>query len=252
MVLTSLIRSFREHDWFAAFVELILLVAGIFLGFQLDRWNDQRLDQLRADEYRQQLIVDLQLEMKDLDQLVAYHRAVRDFAEIALTAWSDEPAADPEALIVALYQASNVVPYILARGAFDALTSQGLIDLVGGPQLSSRLSAYYSQQASSIFTEEKAYRMELRGAMPVAIQRQIVEACTSISVVDSMTEELSKDCELGLGPDQARLILEEIIAHPKLRFYLRQAIARDTTFIHLMEAKRLFIVSLLADLRALR
>jgi len=62
LILARLVRSCREYQWFTAAVELVLLVVGVFAGFQLDRWNEGRLDQQRADEYREQLITDLSIE----------------------------------------------------------------------------------------------------------------------------------------------------------------------------------------------
>ena len=43
-----------------------MLVFGIFIGFQLDRWNDERLQQKEADEYSIQLLDDLAIELRDI------------------------------------------------------------------------------------------------------------------------------------------------------------------------------------------
>jgi hypothetical protein len=251
MFLARIARSFRDHDWFTGFVELVLLVAGIFIGFQLDSWNDERLDQKQADEYRLQLIADLKVEHNDVDTLIAYHTQVRAYAMTALTAWNQKPAEDAESLIVAFYQASNVLPFTAVRGAFDALSNNGLIELIGGPKLTSKLSAYYGGGLNSVFSEEKRYRMELRGVMPVALQLHIIENCIEISVDETITEELSSECSLGLTQTEAAQVLADILTYPKMRFYLRQAVSRDSVSIYLLRSKREFIESLLNDLQAL-
>jgi hypothetical protein len=250
MILARLLRSFREHDWFTAFVELLLLIVGIFAGVQLDRWNEERLDWKRAEEYRQQLISDLQVERSYVDMLIAYHEQVRDFAMVALTAWEETPAADAVELVVALYQASNILPVVSARGAFDALSNNGLLELVGGPGLTSRLSAYYGQGLNSIFLEEKRYRTELRGVMPIAVQTRIRDDCAQVSFDERVTERLSVDCDPGLTQAQAERILADIVAYPQMRAYLRQAISRDSISIYLLNSKRDFVDVLLAELRA--
>jgi hypothetical protein len=251
MILARLVRSFREHDWFTAFVELVLLIVGIFAGVQLDRWNEERLDQKRADEYRQQLISDLQVERNDVDMLIAYHEQVRDFAMTALTAWDEAPAADAEELVVALYQASNILPVVSARGAFDALSNNGLLELVGGPGLTSRLSAYYGQGLNSIFLEEKRYRTELRGVMPVDVQARIRDDCAQVSFDERVTEQLSPACDIDLTQAEAGRILADIVAYPQMRAYLRQAISRDSISIYLLNSKRDFVDALLLELFAL-
>ncbi|EED31690.1 hypothetical protein NOR53_3481 [gamma proteobacterium NOR5-3] len=251
MIIARVARSFRQHDWFTAAVELVLLSAGLFVGFQLDRWNDERLDQQKANEYREQLIADLTVERDDVDQLTAYHEQVQKYAMTALTAWSETPAANPQELIVALYQASNVIPVTSVRGAYDALSNNGLIDLVADPALASRLSGYYGQQLSIFFTEVKRYRLELRGVMPVYVQTRIRDNCTQISAAQRIMEELRADCDLGLEQAEAEQILADIVAHPEMRAYLRQGISRDGISIQVLHSKRSFIEDLLADLQAL-
>lgn len=252
MILARLARTLREHDWFTAFLELVLLIVGIFAGFQLDRWNDGRLDQQRADEYREQLITDLSVEQNDVKLLIAYHEQVRDFALTALAAWNDSPPADTEELIVALYQASNVNSITSVRGAYDALSNNGLLDRVGGPALTSRLSAYYGLDMSSLFSEVKRYRMELRGVMPIAVQTQIISECIQPSLSDGrIMEELSVDCDIELDAAKAEQILADIVEHPEMRAYLRQGISRDSVTIYLLNLKQEFIESLIAELRLL-
>lgn len=250
MILARIGHSIRSHDWFTALIELVLLVLGIFFGFQLDRWNDERLDRIAANEYRLQLIADLQVERSDLGVLIDYHKSVRDYAELALNAWDRQPPKDSEALIVALYQASNILPVSTARGAYDALTANGLIDLIGGPSLTSRLASYYGQPTNRIFEEEKRYRRELRGVMPIDVQRLIRERCISFSVDPTLTEDLSDECDLGLNPDYSDEVLESVKSYPNMRNYLREAISRDSIFIYLMNAKLEVIDGLLATLNA--
>ena len=48
MILQRLSEAFRNQDWFVAVIEILIVVVGIFLGLQVDDWNQQRQD--RADE----------------------------------------------------------------------------------------------------------------------------------------------------------------------------------------------------------
>jgi hypothetical protein len=250
MFLARIARSFREHDWFTGVVELVLLVVGLFIGFQLDRWNGERLDQNEAEEYRLQLIDDLTIELVDIGYTIAYYEQVSEFATDALAAWDDEPAADAEALIVSLYHASNVLPFSSVRGAFDALANNGLMALVGGPALASRLSAYYGQAVNEVLDDEKVYRMELRGVLPNEVQSTILSSCSTLLAGQLLTEELTSNCDLGLTEAEAQKILADVVAYPRMENYLRQAISRDAVSVYVLSAKRDIIESLLVELRA--
>jgi hypothetical protein len=192
----------------------------------------------------------LEVERSDLGVLIDYHKSVRDYAEVALNAWDQQPPVDSEMLIVALYQASNILPVTAARGAYDALTANGLIDLIGGPSLTSRLAAYYGQPTNRIFEEEKRYRRDLRGVMPIDVQRLVRERCISFSVDLTITEGFTDACDLDLNPDYSDKVLESVKAHPNMRNYLREAYSRDSIFIYLMGARLDVVDNLLADLKA--
>ncbi|EAQ96319.1 hypothetical protein [Congregibacter litoralis] len=237
MILAKFANAVRGHDWFTALIELILLVMGIFFGFQLDRWNDERLDRETVSEYRSQLINDLEVERSDITALIAYHESVRDYSELALTAWDEEPQAGPEELVVALYQASNVLPFTSARGAYDALSANGLIDLIGDLGLRSRLASYYGQGTDRFFEEEKRYRREVRGVMPIQVQRRVLDTCVVLSTDNAISETFSSECNLELEPEYLSEVLESIRQHPRLLYYLREGISRDSVFIYLMNAK---------------
>lgn len=55
MLLKKLANAFRRQDWFAVCVELLVLVVGIFLGLQVDDWNQRRLDRIEEQYYLERL-----------------------------------------------------------------------------------------------------------------------------------------------------------------------------------------------------
>ncbi len=58
MILRRLAHSVREQNWFAVLLELLIVVAGVFLGFRVNQWAEERgdrqqevllIEQLHAD-----------------------------------------------------------------------------------------------------------------------------------------------------------------------------------------------------------
>jgi hypothetical protein len=237
MLLRSLTQSVLKHDWLSSTVEFVLLVLGIFLGFQFDRWNDERLQQEEADEYSIQLLDDMTIELRDLDSQMAYFEMVRAFGSKALTAWDEQPKASAQELIVAFYQASNILPSSSVRGSYDALSSKGLMGLVGGPEFGSQTSAYYSQDLDALFASVP-YRMEVRGALPNTVQQAIRGNCSRLVGAGLLVEELTEKCDIALSAQSAQEILGALTNHPKLRFYLRQSISKDSVGIYVVDTQR--------------
>ncbi|MEZ5972934.1 MAG: hypothetical protein R3C31_14080 [Hyphomonadaceae bacterium] len=48
MIIKRIIGAFRRQDWFSVAIETLIVVLGVFLGLQVNNWNDAR--QARADE----------------------------------------------------------------------------------------------------------------------------------------------------------------------------------------------------------
>ena len=48
MIIRRLGQAIVHQDWFVVLVELLVLVAGVYIGLQADDWNQGRID--RADE----------------------------------------------------------------------------------------------------------------------------------------------------------------------------------------------------------
>ena len=61
MIMNRIAGALREQQWSTVFIELLVLIVGIFLGLQVDAWNEQRKD--RADEtvYLQRMHSDIAL-----------------------------------------------------------------------------------------------------------------------------------------------------------------------------------------------
>ena len=46
MILRRLVTSLREQSWLTLVLELVVVVVGIFLGLQVDSWNEARKDRM--------------------------------------------------------------------------------------------------------------------------------------------------------------------------------------------------------------
>jgi len=60
MILRRIIAHFRKQDWFTVLVEFLIVVAGIFVGLQVNNWNEAARDRRAETQYLSQLRGDLQ------------------------------------------------------------------------------------------------------------------------------------------------------------------------------------------------
>lgn len=67
-VLKRLAAHLRAQDWTAAGIELVIVVLGIFLGFQVTEWNDRRKDRARETGYLLNVADDLRGDVTEMDE----------------------------------------------------------------------------------------------------------------------------------------------------------------------------------------
>ena len=66
--LARIAQRLRAHDWFAAAIEVAIVVLGIFLGFQLTQWNEQRQNKAREVSLMLNVASNLRDDVKEMDE----------------------------------------------------------------------------------------------------------------------------------------------------------------------------------------
>lgn len=178
-----IVRRIREHvtlhNWFAVAIDLAIVVLGVFLGMQVNNWNEARSQRSAAAEYRRQIVDDLKDNEADLASRGAYYQAVRDHALGLLAALDARFKPRGEAFVIDAYQASQVWLRPLVRTGYDEMTGAGLTHNVGDRATRSRLTNYYTQTRQFDVTalNTTTYRERVRRALPYKVQLAIREHC---------------------------------------------------------------------------
>ena len=66
--LARIAQRLRAHDWFAAAIEVAIVVLGIFLGFQVTQWNEQRQSRAREVSLMLNIASNLRDDVKEMDE----------------------------------------------------------------------------------------------------------------------------------------------------------------------------------------
>lgn len=121
-----------EQKWSTVFVELVVVVVGIFLGLQATEWHEDR--QSRADGFyyldllRRQLDAEIRLRETDLAELSNRIDQIKNAYELLFAdAWSEQEYADFKSNHVAIYMVSGESR---RPSALRQLLDSGKIDLV--------------------------------------------------------------------------------------------------------------------------
>jgi hypothetical protein len=138
MILRRLAHAIREQNWFAVVLEVAVVVLGIFVGLQVNDWNQRRLER-EGDQRALALFVDelrLMLEEAsvDVEFVTASLRELSLASEIALNC----TASDEERtrLTTAIWGTLNWrVPDVRPSGLAE-IGNSGTLARLGNPELS--------------------------------------------------------------------------------------------------------------------
>ncbi len=225
MALRKLGQRLREHDWFAALLELTIVIAGILIALQVSNWNQDRHDRTRADNYLRRLHTSLLGDRESMDATLGYWRQVSEYGRGAMAhAESGQRVHDSNwKTVLAYYQASQLMPFELDETTFVEMRSTGDLTQVGDELLRTRLAAYYSITSggsirANVLRHDPEYRRQIRGLTPWPVQEYIWSRC--FRQLEGIRQELL-DCPAPITETAAADLLDTFRTSPTLVQQLR-------------------------------
>jgi hypothetical protein len=222
VILRRLATAIRRQDWFAVAIETLIVVAGVFLGLQVNNWNAARIERETAVAYVGRIKEDLRANQAGARGLIEYYSKVREHGERALAAF-DQPAESLGApFLIDLYQTTQISPRPIRRNAYDELLAVGAVNAIGKIEMRQRIANYYAnaELTSSVVSAVPPFRDRLRRVMPIAVQRAIRSQCAENFKVDesgASASFLPDGCAITLPPDTVRDAVAEIMADGEMR-----------------------------------
>ena len=211
-----LLRRIKQHvaseNWFAVFVDFVIVVVGVYVGIEVSNWNEARQEDARAAEYLERIRVDLVNDRAAASNRQKFWTAVIDYGEVAIRhAETGELYQDSVGqTVLAYFQASQVDPYASVSTTYDEMKAAGELGLIRDAELRANLANYYvyanNLQAEHLFQYMPKYREYVRGKMPLAVQRFVWAEC--IGRLDG--NQVMEACELPLDEETGRALLHKL------------------------------------------
>jgi len=140
----------RSHDWFAVFIEVLIVVIGLLLAFQFDRWRESRAEHQQERAYVDRLLADLKTDMPNIEYAIALGQMRLDLVDLLIRVAGDPLAAtaSPTLFMGAITQAAYTYTPELTSYTFQNLRSTGDLGLIRDETVKNSLFAYYGYDTS--------------------------------------------------------------------------------------------------------
>ncbi len=223
MILRRVIEHFRKQEWTAIAIDLVIVVLGVFIGIQVANWNAARADQRLGRAYAERLSASLEADLQSRKRLADYYAAVLDSVERTNALLAD-PAADPKALVVNAYRASEVNFTPQSRAAWDEIVSSGDTGLLPRAAIDSGIANYFAGDTARLTYDvviASAYRRRVRTIIPLELQKALRAGCSDVRDDARAIIGFMPDCALDVAPELIEATAAALRADPAVAADLR-------------------------------
>jgi len=182
MILRRISENIRSQNWFAVAVEFIIVVVGVFMGLQVQDWNDARKARIEEHVLLSRLHVETrELIEKQREELMSLRERADVLMDVNPVLFSQEPLRFISNLECQYIAGSHVfrrppdelpvLDEMLSTGRFDVLQDEVIKEHLRNYVLfRERGRAYYAEATNELF------RLHSRFSELIAIGRAPIEA----------------------------------------------------------------------------
>lgn len=207
MILSRAIEHMKQQHWTGVFIELVIVVLGVFIGLQVDNWNTARVEGASAAEFHRRLLVDLRLEAINYANLESYFVDVRKAAETAYKGFAGESQPSDSDLLVSAFRASQYNFMERHRATYDELVGSGNLDLIRDAHLRTLVAGYYGMsllQDTEKDIRQSPYRRLFRETVRPELQLALTAQCGDKQIETASVGQLTLNypCKLKWPPEK--------------------------------------------------
>lgn len=229
MLLRRITKHVSDQNWFAVFIDFLIVVVGVFIGIQVANWNETRAFNNKELQLLKDLRTEINMGIEATHSKGNAYEQVIEAAKRSLVVLSDSEEIDcKEAcwmVLVDFMHASQWQDTRINRSVYDEMRRLGL---PRNRQIYDSMEGVLAQNEGNaiIFDDKPVYRNKIRQLIPFALQEFYWVNCYTYS---RGVETYSLDCPEGIDNDEAAQVVKSIAIHPEIKLHLTEWVSNLVT-----------------------
>ena len=184
-----LLRRVRAHisneNWFAVFVDFLVVVVGLFIGFQIDTWWEGRKEARLENTYLLEIREDFETNKLLLeDSIGRLEEIIRGMQLLHEQSRLQSPTVPVSTLNINFKMIQHMPTFFPIRRTYSNLTGSGDLKLIQNRALKNLLADYYSAAQLAALVQETHERELVHIYEPYVIENMEYSVVAHVRVSD--------------------------------------------------------------------
>ena len=142
MILRRVIQHVRKQEWTAIWIDLVIVVVGVFIGIQVQQWSNERSDRRLEHVYLERILSDINLSIEtnelNIERLTDYsdeqYLVVNSLRQCSL------PDDKKDAFADGMSDIGKVGPSVFVQSTVDEMLSAGNFSIIRNAKIRDTLN----------------------------------------------------------------------------------------------------------------
>ena len=220
MIFRRIKAHIEKENWFAVFVDFLIVVVGVFIGIQVANWNDSRATYQTETRLLHELKREVEKSIVLSNHHITSYQQVTNAGKRSLEFIAQGKPCEDNcwAIIVDFMHASQWQSVSVKRSSYENMRSLGFPK---NTLIIDAIESYLDQNTDNndVFKVLPVYRSLVRQIVPFDAAQFYWANCYRL--LDGI-EEYVLDCPKGMPDDEAKKTVEEIIQNKNIKPHLTE------------------------------
>jgi len=223
MLLRRITKHVRDQNWFAVFIDFVIVVVGVFIGIQVANWNEERAERHREIELIERL-------HNDFERIVAWgdssmpwvNSAAVDISWLIEQIRSDSKPTLGEEFKLAAKASIYLMATFEQSATYQELVATGTLSQISNSELREALGNYGRSREAERVVTEGLYAIQSNEVMRHAIRFETLPQKSKVTddEVISVFQTLLSEMVIPISFDWEELKKTEAYLHLVLQNHI--------------------------------
>lgn len=145
MLIRRITKHLNDQNWFAVVLDMVVVIFGVYLGFQLNDWNENRKSIEKGESYLQRIAGELEQDARFFDNVIRMNEENFEDGQFLLNTLNDKELVtdDPTRFIKSLAFVGSSFVVNVSNNTIEEIKFSGNLELITNVELRNKIVDYY-------------------------------------------------------------------------------------------------------------